>query len=302
MWYASDDRRSTDFRVVSGSIRVDGGAGPIRPGATVAVHGNSSATILLGDGSLAQLQPATEIVFSRTDGKTRQKLQLMRGEIGLSVTPSSKRFQVQVAKSSVTVLGTRFAIAAGDNGFFSVQVDEGRVRVEHLGQSVEIAAGERRDFLADSQAVKTSRGRLIAWQRDEHLVVRAGRQQRSLDLTPDFTATVTDKVPLKRAAAPGASIEVAMDASGRAVAMRILQPRLRGNVLSISRQGLTLTPADDDLPIQTWPLADDVRIARGNRVLSAGDLQAGDDIQVTLSSDWSEVHRISLTKARKTKP
>jgi len=151
---------SRQAEVLSGSVLVNEVRGTrIPPGATIKVLGESPAVVRLTDGSRAELEPSTEVVFRKSDS-ARQVLELIAGGGRFSVTRGGGQFRIETTIGVLTVLGTEFSVrllapnghdpeaARGTAGkmALSVSVASGLVQVESGGETVTLEAGQSRRF------------------------------------------------------------------------------------------------------------------------------------------------------------
>ncbi|CAM5766688.1 FecR family protein [Bosea minatitlanensis] len=100
-------------------------------------------TIVLADGSTAQLDSDSALAVDFSDGLRR--VRLLRGTAFFEVKPSGIPFVVGAGQGEARVLGTSFEVAASDDGSVAVTLASGSVTVE-LPQSREaviLRPGER---------------------------------------------------------------------------------------------------------------------------------------------------------------
>jgi ferric-dicitrate binding protein FerR (iron transport regulator) len=151
---------SPQAEVLSGSVLVNEVRGTrIPPGATIKVVGESPAVVRLTDGSRAELEPSTEVVFRKSD-EARQVLGLVAGGGKFNVTRGGGQFRIETDIGAVTVVGTEFSVkllaASGRDSeaarvtagkmALSVSVASGVVQVEFAGQTYTLREGQNRRF------------------------------------------------------------------------------------------------------------------------------------------------------------
>ena len=134
-----------------------------------------AARVVLPDGSLAQLDGGSRLVWRRGfagwfGGLDREREVRLDGAGYFEVRRDGRPFIVRTFNADVRVLGTRFGVHAWDNagGGTAVEVAEGRVRVAGRSAAVELAAGQRTD-LATRATTPTAPGavapeRVAAWR------------------------------------------------------------------------------------------------------------------------------------------
>lgn len=137
--------------------------------------------VVLPDGTVMQLDTQTqlEVVYYHQ----RRTLQLIDGQVLLAVSKDATRpFQVLSGPLQVTVVGTRFSVRhtpqQADADGVDVQVSEGRVRVEAIGQSASSAAGHALYLSAGDQVHSDGEGRLDAVSQISPEQVGAWQQYR----------------------------------------------------------------------------------------------------------------------------
>ncbi|MCZ4693455.1 DUF4974 domain-containing protein [Ancylomarina euxinus] len=98
----------------------------------------------LPDGSKVKLNSMSEISFHEKKWDNKRELKL-KGEAYFKVIPGSK-FKVHTNLGDVSVLGTEFNVHSRDN-FFEVLCFEGRVKVDFMGDSIILKAGDAVRFM-----------------------------------------------------------------------------------------------------------------------------------------------------------
>lgn len=97
--------------------------------------GFGGTMISLNDGSMVSLEKDTSLqLFDEKD----TQISISRGEILLEVSKrkvGNTPFRIKTQDSTLTVLGTIFSVAAGNNGFTKLSVYEGRVELLRLKDS-----------------------------------------------------------------------------------------------------------------------------------------------------------------------
>ena len=137
-------------RVASGTVLVDGHSRDrIAQGSTLSVTGSTPAVIHLPDGSIATLDPATQLTLGgRADG-ARQVLHLTVGGGQFQVPRGGGQFRIDTPAGSVTVLGTQFTTVLRSPRSLFVAVTDGSVRFDRDGNAVTLAAGQSATFGPD---------------------------------------------------------------------------------------------------------------------------------------------------------
>jgi len=143
VFYALREDSSLMGRVESGSVLVDGKSGDrIREGSSVRITGMSPAVIHLADGSIATLDPGTQLVVKGREKDVRQVIQLAGGGGQFQVSHGGGQFRIDTAAGSVTVLGTQFTAVLRAPGGLYVSVTAGTVRLDGQGKSMTLGAGQ----------------------------------------------------------------------------------------------------------------------------------------------------------------
>ncbi len=128
----------------------------------------------LPDGSVLQLNTRSVLQVAYT--RETRAIHLLRGEAFFTVASMPERpFVVWVGNSSVTAVGTAFAVRREDTKVFEVTVTEGRVRIDPAPST------EVKNVI--SNPVIATSGQLA---RVEPVIATAGQQTR---ITPDSVAT-----------------------------------------------------------------------------------------------------------------
>ncbi|MES2902428.1 MAG: FecR domain-containing protein [Pseudomonadota bacterium] len=154
------------WRIAAGLVLAVGAAllinfGGATPGTVLQTPVGGNQHMALADGSEIVLNTAT-LLRSKVN-KRERTVWLERGEVYFSIAPDPKKpFVVVAGNSRITVLGTRFLVRTQD-GKTEVDVVEGRVRVEPIGNANEKSAM----VLTANQRVIAVPGKLIRSSQSE---------------------------------------------------------------------------------------------------------------------------------------
>lgn len=154
------------WRIAAGLILAVGAAlliniGGAAPGTVMETPVGGNQHMALADGSQIVLNTAT-LLRSKVNSRERT-VWLDRGEVYFAIAPDPKKpFVVVAGNSRITVLGTRFLVRTQE-GKTEVDVVEGRVRVEPLGNAHEKSAM----VLTANQRVIAVPGKLIRSSQSE---------------------------------------------------------------------------------------------------------------------------------------
>ena len=145
-YFARQDSR-TLARVASGNVLVDGQSRDRIPeGAALSVPGPAPAVIHLSDGSLATLDPATQLTLRGRVDSTRQVLHLTAGGGQFQVPYGGGQFRIDTPAGSVTVLGTEFTAVLRSPRSLFLSVAAGTVRFDGEGKTFTLSTGQSRTF------------------------------------------------------------------------------------------------------------------------------------------------------------
>lgn len=290
------------YTVLAGQALVNGQPGqPLRDGATVTVAGTETLKLLLPDGSRADFQPGCELKLRHLDrDDVRQWIELDRGQAEFRVAKDAdnRRFEIETKAGVVTVLGTVFSMAyqPGEQGHLDVMVQEGKVRVDHLGGSNLVEPGEREAFTRKGPTRRSLRGRLLEYNEALGTVWVKTDQDRLYPLRTDVRMSSEDLQDPLRVLTPGAMVELQIDAGRRVSVVQVLCPRLEGTLLSIDAGRGLITLAEDR--VQSEPrilhLSPTVTLGSGQRLIGIEEFEAHDEVLVVLGSD-----RDMVTEMRK---
>ena len=137
---------SRSARLVSGKVLVDGQSRDRIPeGSTLSVTRPTPAVIHLPDGSLATLDPCTQLTLRGRVGRTRQVLHLAAGG-GQFRVPHGGQFRIDTPVGSVTVLGTEFTAMLRSPRALFISVVAGTVRFDREGSASILKSGQSRTF------------------------------------------------------------------------------------------------------------------------------------------------------------
>lgn len=157
----------------------------------------------LPDGSKVRLNSTSEISFHEKKWDNKRELNL-KGEAYFKVIPGSK-FKVLTDRGDVSVLGTEFNVHSRNN-FFEVFCFEGRVKVNFMGDSIILKAGDavrfmdkdKESWVFSQQSPSWTKGesafenlplKEVAKALERHYKVRF--DARGLDLNQRFTGSFT---------------------------------------------------------------------------------------------------------------
>ena len=147
---------------------------------TVIAPFGEQRVVALPDGSTAELNAGSSIEYARGFRRVAGLLAGARvvsldGEAFFSVVPGNRPFTVSTGEASITVMGTRFLVAAhrADSAGTRVAVEEGRVRVRALASAadggVDLTAGQGTRVAPGASApaapVAVGVERLTLWRR-----------------------------------------------------------------------------------------------------------------------------------------
>lgn len=181
-------------QLLSGRVLVDGVEGlPINDGSRIDVL-DEPATLLLADGSRAELAPKSSAIVCGGANELRQVIALFSGGAKFQVEKGKGRFLIDTPIGPVTVLGTEFELQLQDHVWMgddemrmqrmmilSVVVWTGSVQVEIAGEQVTLAAGSRRVF-ADEPRKDERRpevtGRFVSYNAANNTLVVMGKEGR----------------------------------------------------------------------------------------------------------------------------
>jgi ferric-dicitrate binding protein FerR (iron transport regulator) len=137
----------TFARVASGNVLVDGQCrNRIPDGSTLRVTGPAPAVIHLSDGSLATLDPATQLTLRGRVDSIRQVLQLTAGGGRFQVPQGGGQFRIDTPAGSVTVLGTEFTAVLRSPRTLFLSVAAGTVRFDCEGSAFTVNTGQSHTF------------------------------------------------------------------------------------------------------------------------------------------------------------
>jgi hypothetical protein len=110
-------------------------------GGALEAPGDRPAAFAMGLDRLG-LSPGSRVALAAHDAR-RVRVQLERGSVAAAVHHREKgqSFEVRVGSATVSVVGTRFRVAALPDGF-AVDVAEGHVRVEDSGHTYDVVGGQ----------------------------------------------------------------------------------------------------------------------------------------------------------------
>ncbi len=147
VFYFARQDSSTLARVASGNVLVDGQSRDRIPeGSTLSVTGPAPAVIHLSDGSLATLDPATQLTLRGRVDSTRQVLHLTAGGGQFQVPYGGGQFRIDTPAGSVTVLGTEFTAVLRSPRSLFLSVAAGTVRFDGEGKTFTLSTGQSRTF------------------------------------------------------------------------------------------------------------------------------------------------------------
>lgn len=111
--------------------------GMVLPAETAIDTGKGSIILLLADGSQVLVKSKTRVVIKSPEAGQGHFLEMLIGEIVAKVKKrlgESPPFRMGTPSAVITVRGTRFSVQVGKKGNTVVQVFEGIVEVEGLGE------------------------------------------------------------------------------------------------------------------------------------------------------------------------
>jgi hypothetical protein len=132
-------------------------------GETVQTHNGQRRRLALPDGSVLFVNQNTEVKLS-----SKRQLELTRGEVFVEVSPRRRgtdraAFTVQTQDRSVSALGTKFAVQAGDAGT-GVVVTQGKVKIQGLDDVV--CTGQQLQPGTSELTPAPRASHLLDWTRD----------------------------------------------------------------------------------------------------------------------------------------
>lgn len=138
---------SRSARLVSGKVLVDGQSQDRIPeGSTLSVTGPAPAVVHLSDGSLATLEPGTQLTLQGRGDSARQVLHLAAGGGQFRVPYGGGQFRLDTPVGSVTVLGTEFTAVLRSPRALFLSVVVGTVRFDGEGSALTLSSGQSRTF------------------------------------------------------------------------------------------------------------------------------------------------------------
>lgn len=111
--------------------------GMVLPAETSIETAKGSVILLLADGSQVLVKPKTHVVLKSPGGGDGHFLQMFLGEILANIKKrlgETPPFRMGTPSAVITVRGTRFSVRVDKKGRTTVQVFEGTVEVEGLGE------------------------------------------------------------------------------------------------------------------------------------------------------------------------
>lgn len=111
--------------------------GMVLPADTSIETAKGSVILLLADGSQVLVKPKTHVVLKSPGGGDGHFLQMFLGEILANIKKrlgETPPFRMGTPSAVITVRGTRFSVRVDKKGRTTVQVFEGTVEVEGLGE------------------------------------------------------------------------------------------------------------------------------------------------------------------------
>jgi len=302
-WGAAPAAEDSPYRVRNGEVSVDGEADRPRDGAVIATVGDVPAELDLPDGSLVVLAPDCAAVLRRPSSpELRQEVEIRQGTASFRVAEAERGFAVTTAIAKVTVLGTEFSVKQRRNGRMTVQVRSGQVRVDHPKGSFLLVAGDRQTFDERGLRRRVRRGRLVATDREgdePHLVIATGRKDRRHRYPLRTGSAERDGETVALADLPrGCHLEVRIGGRGNVVAITVLRPQWRAELVAVDHAAATLTldPGPGGGPLATLPLAAGAIIRRGDRELDASDLLPGSRVEVRCDRDAATVESVEVLR------
>lgn len=136
--------------------------------------------IVLPDGSTVQLNFNSSFTFEAASFARHRVLKL-KGEAYFDVQQDQAHpFEVQTSIGSVTVLGTRFTLAAAEQASFIAEVFEGKVEVKSL--------------IGPEQSLRLTAGQALKWEADGKIIFYTTAQS-----APEWVSGILrfDQLPLK---------------------------------------------------------------------------------------------------------
>ena len=133
--------------LVSGKVLVDGQSGDRIPkGSTLRVMGPAPAVIHLADGSIATLDPGTQLSLHGHVDRTRQVINLAAGGGLFRVPNGGGQFRLDTPVGSITVIGTEFTAVLRSPRALFLSVLTGTVQFVGAGSTCTLKSGQSRTF------------------------------------------------------------------------------------------------------------------------------------------------------------
>jgi hypothetical protein len=119
------------------------GGDPVYLGDSLRTQHASIGSVIFQDGSDCEFAPETTLQYDGTGAglKRPSQVRLTRGELWLRVEKGGPEFRVVAPAATAVVQGTVFSVAVDDRGDTSLQVTEGKVRLQNARSAVLVHAG-----------------------------------------------------------------------------------------------------------------------------------------------------------------
>lgn len=312
-----------DSTVVKGQVVVEGKDSPRpRHGELVRAVGPDEAILRMSDGSIAAIEPDTQMIVFGEVGEIRQVVELVEGSGKFRVEPGGEQFQVETRVGRVTSLDGEFRVRltprknAEDRVFpgtdvagLGVMATSGVVQVQIDGKIHTLVAGQDQIFVPDREARRGLRETvaiLSAIQPTSVSVFHGEGRRREVvhPLAEDVAVTIDGQPATLSRLKPGMTVYLQRFADeDDVIAVRAEGPSLAGILRRFDARSRTATiefrgGRESGRNEQTYPLAAEARILIDGRLASSDDLPVGGAVTVKLSVDRRTVVELSTPRRR----
>ena len=169
---------------VDGAWRPLADGAALQEGARLRTDGEGSALLTFADGSMASIEPNTELVIdlARVNGSRRIRLHQFAGRLWNDVAPDER-------PGALYLVETPDAIVTAHGTLFETVVEEGETAVSTANGLVELEAGGEKVFVAPGERVSARAHRLIAARQAAQEAQEAGAGLR-LAVDAPFVASL----------------------------------------------------------------------------------------------------------------